>query len=169
MTDRLEPKPVSASRTVMSQLMMPSDANFSGFVHGGSLLSIADKVAYVCAVRHAESYCVTASVDEVHFRTPIKVGSLVTFLASVNDVGRSSMEIGIRVVAEETPNLTVTHSNSCYFTMVAVDENGRPVPAPPLVPETDEDRRRNEEAKMRRALRLQHRRLIGEKKKGEGK
>lgn len=152
-----EGKPVSASATIMSQLMMPNDANFAGFVHGGSLLSLADKVAYVCGSRHAGTYCVTASVDGVHFRTPIHVGALVTFKASVNWVGRTSMEIGIRVTAEELVTKKVTHTNSCYLTMVAIDENGAPTLVPPLILETDEDTKRNQEAIKRRELRLKNR------------
>ncbi|MBI4665612.1 MAG: acyl-CoA thioesterase [Nitrospinae bacterium] len=157
MSDQLTGKPISASRTVMSQLMMPNDANMAGFVHGGVLLSIADKVAYVCACRHSGKYCVTASVDEVHFRTPVHVGSLVSFHASVNWVGRTSIEIGIRITSEEMTTGNVVHSNSCYFTMVAVDENGKPSPVPALILETGDDKRRNEQARKRRELRLQHR------------
>lgn len=168
MPDTPEAKPVSASRTVMSQLMMPHDANFAGVVHGGSLLSIMDKVAYACGSRHAGAYCVTASVDEVHFRTPIFVGALVTFMASVNYVGRTSMEIGIRVVAEEMPTGKTLHTNSCYFTMVAVGEDGKPSPVPPLILETDNDRRRHEEAELRRKLRLEHRRITEQKEKQRG-
>ena len=147
-------KPVSASVTTMSQLMMPDDSNFSGFVHGGSLLSIADKVAYVCATRHAGRYCVTASVDSVHFRSPIHVGSLVTFTASVNWAGRTSMEVGIRVTSEEMTTGEISHTNSCYFTMVAVDEKGVPAPIPSLSPENENDKRRMDEAIRRRKLRL---------------
>ncbi|MBF0170878.1 MAG: acyl-CoA thioesterase [Nitrospinae bacterium] len=168
MPDTPTPKPVRASRTVMSQLMMPHDANFAGVVHGGSLLSIMDKVAYACASRHAGAYCVTASVDEVHFRTPIAVGALVTFMASVNYVGRTSMEIGIRVVAEEMPTGRTTHTNSSYFTMVAMGVGGKPSPVPPLVLETDDDRRRNEDARLRRQLRLDHRRAVEAKQKERG-
>ncbi len=153
------PRPVSQSRTIMSQLMMPNDANFGGFVHGGVILSIADKVAYVCAARHAGSYCVTASVDEVHFKTPIHVGSLVTFQATVNWVGTTSMEVGIRVTAEQLPGGEITHTNSCYFTMVAVDENGKPCPAPPLELETNQDKCRFDAALKRREIRLNRREI----------
>ncbi len=138
----------------MSQLMMPNDANFSGFVHGGVLLSIADKVAYACASRHAETYCVTASVDAVAFRQPIHVGSLVIFDASVNWVGKTSMEVGMRVTAEDITQGSCTHALSCYFTMVAVSADGKPTKAPGLIPESDEERRRWNDAIERRKSRI---------------
>ena len=150
-------KSVSDSVTTMSQLMMPDDSNFAGFVHGGSLLSIADKVAYVCATRHAGKYCVTASVDSVHFRTPVRVGSLVTFIASVNWAGRTSMEVGIRVTSEEMTTGEIAHTNSCYFTMVAVDKKGTPAPIPSLLSESEDEVRRMKEAIRRREFRLKER------------
>lgn len=150
----LKAKPVSASRTSMSQLMMPQDANPYNFVHGGSLLSIADKVAFVCASRHAEKVCTTAAVDSVQFRSPILVGQLVTFLASVNFVGHTSMEVGIKILAEDLLTGKTVHTNSCYFTLVALDEKGKPSPVPPLLLETAEDKRRCAAAKIRREFRL---------------
>ena len=116
----------------MSVLMTPDMANFIGNVHGGDLLKMLDQVAYACASRYSGSYVVTLSVDQVMFREPIYVGELVTFAASVNYVGRTSMEIGIRVEAEDVRARTIRHTNSCYFTMVAVDDNGKPTPIPPL-------------------------------------
>jgi acyl-CoA hydrolase len=118
----------------MTVLMSPEMANFSGKVHGGAILRLLDQVAYACASRYAGSYVVTLSVDQVMFRQPIAVGELVTFLASVNHTGTSSMEIGIKVVAEDILKRSVRHANSCFFTMVAVDEEGRPTPVPPLQP-----------------------------------
>src|SRR5438045_2835162 len=103
----------------MSQLMLPQHVNFGGVVYGGTILSIADSVAYVCAARHAGPLCVTASVDRVDFREPIKIGDVVTFLASVNYVGRTSMEIGIKILAEDIRTNKKRHTNSCYFTMVS--------------------------------------------------
>ncbi len=147
-------KKVGESRVVMAQLMMPNDANHLGMVHGGTILSIADKVAYVAACRHAEALCVTACVDSVGFRSPIKVGQLVTFLASVNYVGRSSMEIGMKIMAEDLLTRKETHTNSCYFTLVALDNKGKPKQVPGLILETSDDKRRNEQAKERRAFRL---------------
>lgn len=160
-TKTFQPKPVGASRTVMSQLMMPHDANQYGYVHGGVLLSIADKVAFVCASRHAEKVCTTAAVDSVQFRSPVKVGSLVTFLSSVNYVGRTSMEVGIKILAEDLLTGETEHTNSCYFTMVALDENRKPTPVPPLVLETPEDKRRHLAAQGRREMRLKLRQKEG--------
>lgn len=137
----------------MTVLMTPDMANFSGNVHGGSILKFLDQVAYACASRYAGRYVVTLSVDQVTFRQPIHVGELVTFLASVNHTGTSSMEIGIKVVAENIRSQVVRHANSCFFTMVAVDDAGKPAKVPPLKPATDEDQRRFEAAKVRRAWR----------------
>ncbi|AJW47495.1 MULTISPECIES: acyl-CoA thioesterase [Ralstonia] len=137
----------------MTVLMTPDMANFSGNVHGGHILKLLDQVAYACASRYAGRYVVTLSVDQVVFRQPIHVGELVTFLASVNYTGRTSMEIGIKVVTENIRNQVVRHTNSCYFTMVAVDDNGKPADVPPLVPANAEEKERFEAAQQRRALR----------------
>lgn len=137
----------------MTVLMTPDMANFSGSVHGGSILSLLDKVAYACASRYAGRYVVTVSVDQVFFKEPINVGELVSFHASVNDVGTSSMEVGIRVEAEEILTGTVRHTNSCYFTMVAVDEHRRPVAVAPLELSDPLDLRRQAEAQARRSQR----------------
>lgn len=145
-------KTVQESRTEMSQLMLPQHANFAGVVYGGTILSIADSVAYVCAARHAGPRCVTVSVDRVEFREPIKIGELVTFVASVNFVGRTSMEIGIKIFAEDLGTGNKRHTNSCYFTMVCLDENSRPKEVPKIIPETDEEKRRYDEGKARREL-----------------
>lgn len=137
----------------MTVLMTPDMANFSGNVHGGAILKLLDQVAFSCARRWAGTYVVTLSVDRVRFREPIYIGELVTFLASVNDTGRSSMEIGIRVTTENITERTQRHANSCYFTMVAMDEHRRPVPVPELVPSTDTERRRRDGARRRREAR----------------
>ena len=137
----------------MTVLMTPDMANFSGNVHGGTILKFLDQVAYACASRYAGRYVVTLSVDQVMFRQPIHVGELVHFLASVNHTGTSSMEIGIKVVAENIRTQVVRHANSCFFTMVAVDEDGKPVAVPPRKPTTQEERRRWANAKVRRQLR----------------
>jgi len=123
----------------MTVLMMPDMSNFSGNVHGGTLLKLLDQVAYSCASRYAGTYVVTLSVDRVLFRDAIKVGELVSFSASVNHTGRTSLEVGIRVDTENIQDGTRRHTNSCYFTMVAVDDTGAPVPVPPLVPTTDRE------------------------------
>lgn len=147
----------------MSILMTPDMANFSGNVHGGTILKYLDQVAYACASRYAGSYVVTLSVDQVMFRQPIHVGELVTFYASVNYTGRTSMEIGIKVVTENIREQMVRHTNSCYFTMVAVDDNGKAISVPPLQPTGLEEQQRHEAAIQRRALReemeARHRRI----------
>jgi acyl-CoA hydrolase len=137
----------------MTVLMTPDMANFSGNVHGGAILKYLDSVAYACASRYSGSYVVTLSVDRVVFRQPIHVGELVTFLASVNYTGSTSMEIGIKVVTENIQKGLVRHTNSCYFTMVAVDEDRNPVKVPPLRTDTDMQKRRFEEAEKRREYR----------------
>ncbi|WP_040787657.1 acyl-CoA thioesterase [Massilia niastensis] len=143
-----------AHQLSMTVLMTPDTANFSGNVHGGTILKLLDQVAYACASRYAGRYVVTMSVDQVTFRQPIHVGELVTFLAAVNYTGRSSMEIGIKVVAEDIRGQSVRHVNSCFFTMVAVDDDRKPVAIPQLEPGTPDEKRRCEEAKGRRELRL---------------
>ncbi|SFH53601.1 acyl-CoA thioesterase [Modicisalibacter xianhensis] len=137
----------------MTVLMTPDMANFSGKVHGGAILKKLDEVAYACASRYSGSYVVTLSVDQVLFKQPIHVGELVTFLASVNHVGSSSMEIGIKVVAESIQQKVIRHTNSCYLTMVAVDENGRPAKVPPLEMKTPLQKLRFEKAALRKKLR----------------
>lgn len=137
----------------MTVLMTPDMANFSGNVHGGTILKLLDQVAYACASRYAGRYVVTLSVDQVMFREPIHVGELVSFLASVNYTGRTSMEIGIKVVTEDIRRQTVRHANSCFFTMVALDDARQPAVVPPLVPLSPDQQRRFEAAKVRRQLR----------------
>ena len=139
----------------MTVLMTPDMANFSGKVHGGAILKKLDEVAYACASRYAGHYVVTLSVDQVLFKQPIHVGELVTFLACVNHVGRSSMEIGIKVVAEDIQHKLIRHTNSCYLTMVAVDADGKPAPVPPLRLETKLQKLRFEKAALRKKLRKQ--------------
>jgi acyl-CoA hydrolase len=134
----------------MTVLMTPDMANFSGNVHGGTLLKLLDQVAYSCASRYAGTYVVTLSVDRVLFRDAIKVGELVSFSASVNHTGRTSLEVGIRVETENIRDGIRRHTNSCYFTMVAVDDAGRPVPLPPLVPTTEREKKWFEAAEARR-------------------
>lgn len=137
----------------MTVLMTPDMANFTGNVHGGAILKLLDQVAYACASRYCGCYVVTLSVDQVMFRQPIHVGELVTFLASVNFTGNTSMEIGIKVVAENIQTQTLRHANSCFFTMVAMDENRKALRVPPLVPVTQGQKRRHQAATARRELR----------------
>jgi acyl-CoA hydrolase len=142
-----------AHQLSMTVLMTPDMANFSGNVHGGAVLKLLDQVAYACASRYAGRYVVTMSVDQVTFRQPIHVGELVSFLASVNYTGTTSMEIGVKVVTENIQNRSVRHANSCFFTMVAVDEQGKATKVPALDPQTPDELRRHASAKVRRELR----------------
>jgi acyl-CoA hydrolase len=139
----------------MTVLMTPDTANFAGNVHGGTLLKLLDQVAYACASRYAGRYVVTLSVDQVIFRQPVHVGELVTLLASVNHTGTSSMEVGIKVIAEDIRTQKARHVNSCFFTMVAVDGERRPVAVPPLQPSTPDERRRHAAAIVRKEMRVE--------------
>ena len=159
---------VSESAHETSVLMMPPDENARGHVFGGVILALIDKAAAVCAMRHARASCVTVSVDRVDFREPILVGDLVHLKASVNFVGRSAMEIGVRIEAENMLLGTRRHTNSCYVTYVALDRDGRPAEVPSLVLETDADRRRNAAARERRRRRDEERALEEARLKREG-
>lgn len=143
---------VAYSRTTLTELMIPSYANFGGKIHGGILLSLMDKVAYACAAKHAGNYCVTVTVDNVHFLQPVEVGELVALMASVNYVGNTSLVIGIKVIAENVKSGTVKHTNTSYFTMVAKGEDDRPTQVPGLLLENREDVRRFLEALRRREI-----------------
>ncbi len=149
---------VKESQHETSELMMPQDANNMGHVFGGVILSMMDKCAAIAAFRHCRLSVVTASIDRVDFREPIHVGDLVVMKASVNYAGRSSMEVGVRVEAEELLTGSRRHTNSCYLTFVAVDRNGRPIEVPELQPETPDEVRRFEAAQQRRQRRLEERR-----------
>jgi len=142
-----------AHQLTMTVLMTPDMANFAGNVHGGTILKFLDQVAYACASRYAGRYVVTLSVDQVMFRQPIHVGELVTFLAAVNYTGSSSMEVGIKVIAENIRTQEVRHANSCFFTMVAVDDDRKPVAVAPLRPFSPEEQRRHAAALVRKQLR----------------
>ena len=137
----------------MTVLMSPDMANFSGNVHGGAILKLLDQVAYSCASRYSACYVVTLSVDQVMFLQPIHVGELVTFLASVNYTGSSSMEVGIKVVAQNIRTQSTRHVNSCFFTMVAVDDERKPAAVPPLRPFTPDEQRRHAAAEVRKQMR----------------
>jgi acyl-CoA hydrolase len=139
-------KAVRESQTTITELMIPSYANFGGKIHGGILLSLMDKVAYVCASKHAGSYCVTVSVDRVEFLQPVEVGELVSLHASINYVGRTSLMVGIRVEAHDVKSHLTKHTNSSFFTMVAKDENNTPTEVPALILETHDDVKRFLEA-----------------------
>ncbi len=152
--------PQRSKNLTMTLLMTPDKANFSGTnVHGGEILKMLDHVAYACAARYTGNYAVTLSVDMVLFKHPIKIGSLVTFYASVNYTGRTSMEIGIKVISEDIKEKTRKHTNVCYFTMIAVDAEGKPTPVPKLDLETEDDKRRYNDAIRRKEARIQARSL----------
>ena len=136
---------------------MPQHANNLGHVFGGVILSMLDRVAAVAAIRHARQNCVTVSVDRVDFREPIRLGDLVVMRASVNYVGRTSMEVGVRVEAENLMTGERRHTNSCYVTFVAIDKNHRPVRIPAVEPETEDEKRRYLAAQERRRRRLEER------------
>ena len=140
----------------MNILVTPSMSNFSGLMHGGELLKILDQVAYACATRYCGVGVITLSVDSVTFRQPIPIGTLLTFLASVNHTGKTSCEVGIKVISENIKERFVTHCVSCYFTMVAF-KDGKSVPIPPLEPRTPDEKRRYEAAIKRREIRNQSR------------
>jgi len=137
----------------MTVLMTPDMANFAGNVHGGALLKLLDQVAYACAAKYCKNYVVTAALDQVFFKQNVNVGELVTFYARVNYVGRSSMEIGVKVVAEHLRTYEKRHTTSCFFTMVAIDENGKSIEVPRLQLETDAEKRQYAAAEMRKRLR----------------
>jgi uncharacterized protein (TIGR00369 family) len=126
-------KHIEESQVTISELMLPSHANFGGKIHGGYILSLMDQIAFACAAKHSKYYCITASVDTVNFLKPIEVGELVTLRASVNYVGNTSMIVGIRVEAENINTGAIKHCNSSYFTMVAKDENGNGMKVPGLI------------------------------------
>jgi acyl-CoA hydrolase len=149
-------RPVSYSKTTITELMVPSYANLGGKIHGGTILSMMDKVAYACAAKHAGSYCVTVSVEGVNFLHPINVGELVSLHASVNYVGNSSLVVGIRVVSENISTSEIKHTNTSYFTMVAKTPDGQLVTLPELVLENDEDIRRFMEAMKRKELKAMY-------------
>ncbi len=145
-------KPISHSRTTITELMIPAYANFGGKIHGGILLSLMDKVAYACAAKHAGTYCVTVAIEGVEFLQPVNVGDLVSLHASVNYVGRSSLIIGIRVESENIRTGLRTHTNTSYFTMVAKGDDDKPTEVPALQLETRDDVRRFMESIKRREL-----------------
>lgn len=151
-------KTPSQSRTELAELMMPQHANILGKVFGGTILSLIDKAAAAAAIRHAGRIAVTATFDQVAFHAPIEIGELVRIVASVHAVGRSSMEVGVEVHATNIATGVTRHTNTCFVTMVAIDEAGRPTAVPPLRAETDEERALEAAARERMAARKQARR-----------
>ena len=158
----LEPKRVAESQTTLVQLMEIGHANIAGIVHGGEVVKLVDTAAGITAIKHAGGMCVTVSIDEMSFLYPVHVGDLVTVRASVNDVGTTSLEIGARVEVEDVITGERRHTSSAYLVFVALDEDGKPRPVPPLIAETPVEERRRREAKIRRRTRLAHREAIAD-------
>jgi uncharacterized protein (TIGR00369 family) len=150
----MEGKTVGESALIMGQVMGPPDLNLAGNVHGGTIMKLIDTAAGVVAIRHARCNAVTASIDRLDFHYPAFSGDLVTCKASLNYVGRSSMEIGVRVETENLFTGEVRHTASAYLTYVALDKSGRPTPIPPLILQTDEEKRRNRQAQARKETRI---------------
>lgn len=148
------PKPPSASKCIMSEIVLPNDTNGLGNLMGGNLLHMMDVCAAIAAQRHAEQLCVTASVDSVEFESPIYMGEVVMLEAQVNRAFRTSMEVEINVWAENPRARTKRKANRAFYTFVAVDDKSRPISVPPVTPETDEEQQRYEAAGRRRELRL---------------
>ncbi|MCG3134668.1 MAG: hypothetical protein HMLKMBBP_01989 [Planctomycetes bacterium] len=157
MTAHPLPKPVSASQCEMIQLVLPHDANVLGNALGGVVMHHMDICAAICAQRHAGRVCVTASVDRIDFESPVHVGEVMQLFASVNFAGRTSLEVGVLCMAEDARTGTRRHTASAYFTFVALGEDGKPCPVPPVVPVTPAELRRFDAAKRRREQRLAER------------
>jgi acyl-CoA hydrolase len=155
-----EAKVVADSETTLVQLMEITHANFAGIVHGGEVMKLVDTAAGIAAIKHAGGMCVTVSIDEMSFMHPVHVGDLVTVRACVNDVGTTSLEVGVSVEVEDVVSGQRKHTSSAYLVFVALDEEGKPRAVPPLVAETSLQHRRRREAKIRRRTRLEHRRAI---------
>jgi len=157
MREASPPKPARQSRVVMTEIILPEDSNQFGHAWGGRVMALIDKAAAIAATRHGRTNVVTASVDSLVFRAPVKLGHILRLLASVNATFRTSMEVGVKVVSEDPLSGRQAHCCSAYVTMVALDANGRPTPVPEIRPATPEDRRRRREALQRRKDRLRTR------------
>lgn len=156
----LTPKPVSASRVTLSIQMQVTDANIAGNVHGGTIMKLVDNAAGLAAAKHAGGYAVTAVMDEMSFLEPVYLSDVVTLKASVNQAFNTSMEVGVRVEAESFVTGKTTHTSSAYLVFVAIDDNGKPRPVPPLVAENEEEKQRQREANLRREARLARKQAI---------
>ena len=164
----MDARPTAASQVTLVEWMGVEDANIGGFVHGGTVMKLCDEAAGIAAIKHSRCRVVTAAMDRMAFLEPVNVGDLLTLRASVNAVWRTSMEVGVRVEAENPRTGEVRHTNSAYLTMVALDDEGRPVEVPPLTCESDEERRREHEAQLRRANRLGEREQIVSEREAKG-
>jgi acyl-CoA hydrolase len=163
----MERKPASESEAVLVKWMGIGDANSAGFVHGGIVMKLCDEVAGIAAIRHCRSRVVTAAMDRMTFILPVNVGELVTCSATVNAAWRTSMEVGVRVEAEKPLTGERHHTSTAYLTMVAVNDEGGPIPVPPLLAESEAEQRRQREAELRRQNRLKEREQILSHRSGE--
>jgi uncharacterized protein (TIGR00369 family) len=167
--DQTPARPAADSHVTLTQLMEVTDTNIAGNVHGGVIMRLADTAAAIAAIRHAGKLCVTVSVDELTFLEPVNLGDLVTVRASVNDVGTTSLECGVRVDAERPLTGARAHAATAYFVFVALDDEGKPTAVPPLLVETETERRRQREAKLRRAARMAHKEALrAQRRDGDG-
>ena len=166
MTEDLTPKSVRDSAVEMTEIVLPSHTNALGSIFGGQLMAWIDIAGAIASSRHARGVCVTASIDALHFVAPIKLGHYVRIRACVNYTGRTSMEVGARLEAEDPQTGACTHVATAYMTFVAIDGEGRPRPVPPVVPETSEEKRRYQDAELRRAARLQLKADLARKQQG---
>ena len=164
----MSPRPASRSESLLSKWMGITDANSAGFVHGGMVMKLCDEAAGIASIKHSRSRVVTAAMDRMTFLTPVHVGELLTLKAAVNAVWRTSMEVGVRVEAENPRTGEVRHTNTAYLTMVAVDDDGRPVEVPPLDASSSEEQRREREAQVRRANSLAEREQIRAQRAAKG-
>lgn len=162
----LTPKPVAASRVVLAEIMQVADANIAGNVHGGTIMKLVDNAAGLAAAKHAGGLAVTAVMDEMSFLEPVYLGDVVTLKASVNEAFTTSIEVGVRVESESLSTGEVTHTSSAYLVFVAVDEHGRPRNVPPLRAETEDEKQRQREARLRREARLARKKAIEESRTG---
>ena len=164
----LTPKPAAGSSVALIRLMDQSDANLVGNVHGGELMKLVDTAGGLAAMKHCGGPVVTVSMDEMTFMDPVFVGDVVTVRAMVNDTGRTSLEVGARVEAENYRTGRKVHTSSAYLVYVALDADGHPRPVPPVVPETERERQRQREAKLRREARLTRKEAIKEARRAKG-
>ena len=162
----MRPKSVKASATETSRLMLPTDANQRGYVHGGVIMHLMDEAAGTVAIRHSQRPCVTASIDRMNFFAPVYVGNLLILKASVNFVGKTSLEIGVKIEAEDMMTGKRVHTNSSYLVYVALDDDGRPTSVPRVVPESKAEKRRYKEGRERRRVRLEVLRGLGNSRGG---
>ena len=164
----MEPRPVRESQAALIRWMSITDANSAGFVHGGTVMKLCDEAAGIAAIKHCRTRIVTAAIDRMTFLHPVHIGELLTCRAAVNAAWNTSMEVGVRVEAENPATGEVRHTSTAYLTMVALGDDGRPAPVPPLIAESPEEERRMREAELRRRNRLAEREEIRAGREGAG-